>query len=297
KEAREANPQRSSADIQLERDPLAAIAVSTVPVVLEGRASKTPRVSEGEPPARTRPSPSGETSAHPPNGEREQGDCESAEERRLDALEEPEAAGRLQDIGVEEAVGAHAVVEARLGARLGRSADAADGELGDGVPAGEREDVVGKRDEAVLVEDGGREAIAGRAVERPQPPADQERVGDRQGQGQRQERCELRGEPAQPGNALCPDEEVRALLELAADQWRAPEEAEQRRQHHEEGHQLAQGREAALESGLEVAAVRMPAGEAVAEARVLKDRVHVQPGQQQEESEGGKGRGPEQRWL
>src|SRR5437763_13965803 len=78
---------------------------------------------------------SGETSPHPPDGEREESDCQPAKKRRLDSLEEPVAACRLEDIGVEESVGADAVVEARLRARLGRSTDAADGELGNEMPA------------------------------------------------------------------------------------------------------------------------------------------------------------------
>src|SRR5205814_1319553 len=41
----------------------------------------------------------------------------------------------------------------------------------------------------------------------------------------------------------------------------------------------------------------MPAREAVAEARVLKDRVHVQPGQQQQERDQGERRRTEQRLL
>src|SRR5207237_10657247 len=117
--------------------------------------------------------------------------------------------------------------------------------------------------------------------------------GDWEGEGG----GELVREPLQPGHALRPDHSLGSLLELARDQRRTPEEADEQRQHHQEGDELAQGREAALKASLQVAAVVAASAEAVREARVVKDGAHVQAGKAEEEREQRERRGAEQGLL
>jgi hypothetical protein len=69
-----------------------------------------------------------------------------------------------------------------------------------------------------------RELISGGLVERVRPPVDREADQSRGGDGRQADEAELDGQPARAGDALVPRQPVRAGLELAGDQRRAPEE-------------------------------------------------------------------------
>src|SRR2546421_296044 len=161
----------------------------------------------------------------------------------------------------------------------------------------DRKQRIGDRYDALLVEDPRLEAVAGRGVERSDPPGDERRICDGECERQADERDELGGQPAKAADPLRPDETMRSLFELTRDERRAPEKAGEKRQAHEERDELAECAEAALERTLEISAVAMAAnGETAAETRV-EGRAYVQSGYEQKNRDQGKCRGTEERLL
>src|SRR5207248_4675742 len=92
---------------------------------------------------------------------------------------------------------------------------------------GEREGRVADRNDVPSVEDG--VLVGADAVEGAVPPRDGEGERTGEGDGREPDEAEPGDQPTGPGHALGPDEPVGAGFEFAGQQWRTPEDADERR--------------------------------------------------------------------
>ena len=125
--------------------------------------------------------------------------------------------------------------------------------------------------------------LLGGLIERAGPPADHQAEQSGSGHGGQADEAELDRDPASAGDALVPGQPEGAALKLAGDQWRAPEDADQR------GHGIQQddaavedqpGR-AALHLVDEVARVRAAAGATGCQPAAVEQRSQVRSGDRQ----------------